>query len=64
MCFDDLVIVTNMLILLKSILSYKINEGLTIKDHMSVFDDLVMRLKDKNLKFEEELLAIFSCCVS
>lgn len=53
---------TNRLILLKTFFTYKMKEGSSIKTHLSVFDDLLMKMKSVELKVDEEQKAMILLC--
>ena len=53
---------TNRLILLRTFFTYKIKEGTSLKAHLNVFDDLLMKMKAVDLKIEEEQKAMILLC--
>ena len=53
---------TNRLILLRTFFTYKMKEGTSLKAHLNVFDDLLMKMKAVDLKIEEEKKAMILLC--
>ena len=53
---------TNHLILLRTFFTYKMKEGTSLKAHLNIFDDLLMKMKAVDLKIEEEKKAMILLC--
>ena len=53
---------TNRLILLKTFFTMRMRDGTSIKEHLSFFDDLVMKMKTVDLKVDEEQQAMLLLC--
>lgn len=53
---------TNRLILLKTFFTMSMKDGISIKEHLGFFKDLVMKIKTVNLKVDEEHMDMMLMC--